>query len=295
MSRQEGPTHEVLELWNQLPDEARSDFTISFAIIREALGPDWMTKHLDPGALNPGILRLSGGTSQDEISRNYRSIDLAEIIINLKDVEGFPEHLSRMRTEEPEAGLAELHIGKMLYINQWEFRFVIPKGKKGSDYDFEIIYHGQAVAADAKCKVEATELSSKTITTTLCDSRSQLPRDDPGIFFIKIPQHWMSQPDWQRTTIQGALDFFAQGTGRIVSVVFYLEPLHYDTGTMIQGHLFKEVINKNHRFSRKFDCKLFERWKPPPVSVNSMPDYWIRLSNFPTGLPGYERAMREIR
>jgi hypothetical protein len=198
--------------------------------------------------------------------------------------------LSRMReAQNPEARYAELHIGKMLYINQWPFGFVKPQGQRGNDYDLEIICHNQKRCGDTKCKLESTEISSATITNTLQSSRDQLPPDGPGVFFIKIPQIWMANPDWQRITGQGAIDFFAMGTQRVASVVFYLEPLQYRDGLLGQGHLYLELTNQRHRLSRMFDWRLFERWKPPAVSPNTMPPFWVRLSNFPTGLPGYKR------
>jgi hypothetical protein len=176
----------------------------------------------------------------------------------------------------------------MLYINRWPFRFVKPQGiKGGANYDLEIFCNNHTVCADTKCKIESTKLSSGTITSTLTNARTQLPPDGPGIFFVKIPQKWMAQKGWQKITVQGVLDCFAIGTQRVVSVVIYVEPLHYTDGWLGHGHVFKEIPNPRHKLSTLFDWRLFEKWKPPPVSPNAMPSYWVRLSNFPTGLPGY--------
>jgi hypothetical protein len=176
----------------------------------------------------------------------------------------------------------------MLFINRWAFRFVTPQGKRGNDYDLEIISHNQLRCGDTKCKLESTELSSATITNTLKNSRTQLPPDGPGVFFVKIPQKWMEHPDWQKITGQGAIDFFATGTQRVASTFFYVEPLHYRDGYLSQGHLYLEIMNQRHKLNRLFDWHLFERWKPPSIAPNTMPPFWIRLSNFPTGLPGVQ-------
>jgi hypothetical protein len=171
---------QVLNLWNQLPEAQRSDFVISFEIIKEAMGIEWLRKHFDPDLTRPSIFKLGTRISEEEATRNYRGIDLAECIINLKDIDGIHECLSRMReAENPESGLAELHIGKMLYINRWPFRFIKPQGKRGNDYDLEIICHNQARCGDAKCKLESTELSSDTITTTLKNSAVNCRRTVP--------------------------------------------------------------------------------------------------------------------
>ena len=282
---------EVVALWNQLPEEHRSDFIVCFALIRESMGVEWLTRHFDPDLKRPSVFKIGHGTSEEEATRNYRAIDLAECIINLKDIEGIQECLSRIKeAENPEAGYAELHIAKMLYINEWPFRFVTPRGKRGDDYDLEIVCYNQQRCGDTKCKLESTELSSSTITSTLKNSRDQLPPDGPGVFFIKIPQRWMANPDWQRITGKGAVDFFETGTQRVASVVFYVEPLQYQSGWLRQGHLYLEIMNPRHRLSRLYDWRLFERWKPPPVALNTMPPFWIRLSNFPTGLPNYRQG-----
>jgi hypothetical protein len=288
MSESYEVTRELVALWEQLPDENRSDFTICFAIIRSFMGLEWLKQYFDPNLTKPSIFKISSGVSEEEATRNYRVIDLAELLINLKNIYGFNDCISRMRdSENPESGLAELHIAKMIYINRWPFRFVKPQGKRGNDYDLEIICHNQTMCADTKCKIESTDLSSSTITSTLENGRTQLPPNGPGVFFVKIPQKWMGQKGWERITAQGAIDFFAMGTQRVVSVVFYVEPLHYRDGWLSQGHRYLEIINPRHKLSRLFDWRLLENWKPPPVSPNAMPPFWIKLSNFPTALPGY--------
>jgi len=291
MSESHEVISDILALWNQLPAAHRSDFTICFSIIREAMGVDWLTKHFDPETKKSGVFKLGPGISEEEITQNYRAIDLAECIINLKDIQGVGECLARLReAHNPEAGYAELHIGKMLYINQWPFRFVKPQGKRGNDYDLEIEFYEQKRCGDAKCKVESTDISSETVTQTLKNSRTQLPPDGPGVFFMKIPQKWMGNPEWQRITVEGALDFFAMGTKRVLSVVFYVEPLHYKDGFLAQGHLYHEVLNPRHKFSGHLDWRLMDRWKPPAKSPNGMPPFWIRLSHFPTGLLGFGQS-----
>jgi hypothetical protein len=119
---------QIVSVWNKIPEEHRNDFTLCLSIIRETMGLKWLEKHFDPGLERASIFKIGGGTSEEEAARNYRVIDLAECMINLKDVEGISECLSRMReAQNPEARYAELHIGKMLYINQWPFRFVKPQ------------------------------------------------------------------------------------------------------------------------------------------------------------------------
>ena len=95
----------------------------------------------------------------------------------------------------------------MLYANEWQFRFVLPQGRRGDNYDLQIRYNNQLVCADVKCKIDSPVPDPNTITNTLKSSRTQLPDHKPGVFFIKIPQRWMEHRGWQKATVQGATDF----------------------------------------------------------------------------------------
>jgi hypothetical protein len=103
------------------------------------------------------------------------------------------------------------------------------------------------------------------------------PKDGPGVFFVKLPQEWMNHQGWQRATVQGARDFFAEGTGRISSVVFYLEPIelldfvaedgrHY---VAQQGHYFREEANPKRRYGKDLDWKLFESRSCLKLAISS--------------------------
>src|SRR5205807_649625 len=148
------------------------------------------------------------------------------------------------------------------FINEWDFWFVVRRGVRGKDYDFEIKYGSHIICGETKCKIEATPMSAKTIESVLQSNRDQLPADKPGIFFVKIPQSWMNEPHFSRTMSQGAQGFLSHGTGRVVSIVFYVEPIEVASQGILQGHRFSEVANPRRRFLRDTDCKLFDRWQP---------------------------------
>ena len=127
--------------------------------------------------------------------KGLRIIDLAEVVYNLQHVPNFDSCISRMRDGDIEGTAAELDLGRMLYLNQVSFRYVVPQGVKGKDYDAEIIFPDRIVAcADAKCALENTDLKAKAIFNKLEKARKQLPPDQPGIIFAKMPPHWMAAP-----------------------------------------------------------------------------------------------------
>jgi len=300
----EGPIirpRDLLATWRTLPLEMQNDTQIAVLIIKTFLGIDWINRHLQENTKNPGLLTIGGSLFEANLAR-VRIIDLAESLFNLCRIRGFRDCVERMKTAaNPEPSLAELHIGKMLYANDWPFRFVVPQGKRGDNYDLQINYYNQFVCGDVKCKVEATVPDSRTITNTLKSSRTQLPENKPGIFFVKIPQQWMEHVGWEAETINGAIDFFEQGTGRIVSVAFYAEPISIIAhpsrpghAMAQQGHHFSEIINPRRRFGKELDWRFFGRWRPtntnrPNIgSWNAMPPKYIRLFQFPEGLKGHE-------
>jgi hypothetical protein len=78
------------------------------------------------------------------------------------------------------------------------------------------------------------------------------------------------------------MDFFAQGSGRIVSVVFYVETYHLVGGRLAaQTQLRREVLNPRRRCGKNIDWKLLSRWQLPSNVVDGMPPKWVRLFDFP--------------
>jgi len=283
----------LITLWqNSIPElrDTLPELCVSFGIIHSFLGGEYFAKHFGPDAPDDGFFKLTpAGATNVEAARNYRVVDLAELLFNLQHIRGFARCVIQMRdAENPEPSYAELHVARMLYINDWQFRFVEPIGEKGKDYDFEINYFNNRVCADAKCKIEATALSANTVTKTLSANRTQLPKDRPSVFFVKIPPSWIETSEGQKTTIQGVEAFFAQGSGRVVSVGLYCEPLWFNNGILQQRHAYYEISNPRRRFGEKLDWRFFNRWRPPRQSHNVLPFKWIRLANFPAGMKGHE-------
>jgi len=247
----------LLLYWEQIPEEHKSDAVLCFEIIRWTMGQDWLRKHFDPDQKGSGVFKVGFGETNEEKAKNFKLVDFCECLVNLRYVDGIHHCVDRLKEAKDsaavEAGYAELHIAKMLYINEWPFRLIKPQNKRGDDYDLEIICYNQTRCGDTKCKLESTELSTATVAKTLKNSRDQLPVDGPGVLFIKIPQQWTVMPDWQKIVGQGAVEFFSRGTQRVASVVFYLEPLHFKDGWLMQGHERLEVANPRMRWCELFD------------------------------------------
>lgn len=260
------------------------DFTISLAVVKHFLSVDWVERHTSPFDPKDGYYRLNIEDGDERIAHKggYKLVDLGELLFNLQHISGFDACIDRMRDGNLEPTLCELDIGRMIYINDWSFKFIEPQYTKGTDYDFEIVFSPElTLCADAKCKIESTPLSEQTITNALTKARKQLPQDHPGVVFVKFPSEWMRIDGFEATLLQAANKFF-NSTTRIVSLIYYSAPINFKDGYMTHGHRFMEVHNAHGKFGKR-DWRLFNKWHPVPGVQNAMPPKWRRLVNFPRG------------
>jgi hypothetical protein len=168
------------------PTRENKSFLLATAVLKHYFGQGWIDRHLN----RPGYLQIDETNQTTMDLKGLRLIDLAEEIYNLQHVPNFDSCITRMRDGDIEGTAAELNFGRMLYLNQVPFRYVVPTGVKGQDYDAEIIYpDGTLACADAKCALETADLKAKAIWNKLGKARQQLPSDQPGIIFAKWPAH----------------------------------------------------------------------------------------------------------
>jgi hypothetical protein len=250
-------------------------FSISYIvagqIVKAFFGLEWLEKH---------ILDVSAPTDffkndwADDTRRNMhviRVIHLAEMLVNLKQVPGFHKIKAMMEQGDIEASYAEMEVGKLVAWSKHPFRFCDPTGQRGTSYDLEILFPGNRKAcAETKCKLEDTPRGEATLLNSLMDNRNQLPANEPGIFFVKLPQSWNQNGD-DDTHIQAmerVATQFMRGTGRVVSVKFYFSLALDFAGDTASIILFKDFTNRNHRFDRSID------WAFPVIE---QPESWVDI------------------
>ena len=169
------------------------------------------------------FLRAEIEAADDRLRGQERAIRLAEILFNLQAVEGIDGRVSALSDGPVEDTYAELEAGHYLRRRGVSFQFVTASGKRGLDYDGEILLpDGTKVNCEMKCKVESTQLSKASILSTLRYARRQLPRDELAIVFMKIPEAWLSQPEISAVSEQALSDFF-RSTSRVLAVVMRWE------------------------------------------------------------------------
>jgi hypothetical protein len=256
-------------------------WTLATSVIGHFLGKDWVKANVphQDGADATGFFQMDFSSTERRDAKTARLLDFAETLFNLQHVSGFDDRVAHMRTSDAEAALAELDLGRFLYIHGIDFRFVVPTGQRGRDYDCAVTYADHRTAcADAKCRTEASEIRPEYIRHSLQAARKKnLPNDEPGIVFVKVPQTWLESPDARHGLVKVASDFL-RNTKRVVLVVLYclVYFTHQEQRMMVIRHLLEEVENPNHRFDPTKSWRLFKGFQVPP-EWNGMPPHWHRI------------------
>jgi len=234
-----------------LRDTDRTYF-VALGVLKLFFGPQWVQQNLDPDR-GSGFLTQPFGEEAAMGMQSYRVIDLAELIFNLQGVDGFDNCIQQMLDGDVESAYAELDFGRMLQMHGQSFRYITRSGKKGEDYDIEIVAtDGLVICADAKCKVQANEFSPTSLRNTLNHARTQFPSDKPSAVFVKIPPHWLSSLERGAEILDVARKFL-RGTKRVVSVKIYVDHLVYENGVITHNQAFKEISNPSNRFDPERD------------------------------------------
>lgn len=253
---------ELQKVFDSLPAAARADwlsesFALACWVVKVYLGKDWFDRYVTPKGKKRSIFTIEETPGDAQELSFYRIIDLSEVLYNLQDISGFDECLERLRKGEIEGVFAELDLGRMLFGNQIEFKFVRPSGKRGADYDVELVYNNIVICGDAKCKIESTSFSHTTVDATLEKARRQLPNDRPGIVFVKIPPAWFTDRSVEHELADIAMDFL-RTTRRVVSVKYYTPWIAFRSrGVLVVEHRFKELSNPKTDFGDNLDLGHF--------------------------------------
>jgi hypothetical protein len=263
-------------------DKSRREFCLFSIVLCRVFGQEWCEQHI----INPNGADASGYLKLDftnDIARELKSLrmaHLAEMVFNLHTIQGFDSCIAQMKNGEIESGFAELEFGKLLYINDVEFRFVDPRNRaKGEAYDYEVTFpDGVTACADAKCKIESHEATASSVENTLIKARKQLPKDQPGIIFVKAQPHWFTDPEIYSMLGDVTRNFF-RNTQRIISVKYFVNQFDYLDDAILHTHRYREMSNPRNCFDPARTWQLFKP-SDQQSTWNGMPSKWVRLINF---------------
>jgi hypothetical protein len=239
------------------------------------LGPEWCSKNLqvDDKPSKKHFLMPSTETPEAELLTISRIITLADYLYNFYEIAGFSKYIYTFKSRtDIEASFAELEVAHLLKINGIPFKFAIPTGSKGTDYDLELILNNNTFApCETKCKLESNDISENSIFNSLNEvlKRKQLPQDRPSVVFVSVPSLWIIgtnfldgadnipilSKDIQEKLNNAASRIFLK-TSRILEIIFFSKAvidikneLGKDAYTFNMSLILDSIINQRSPFA----------------------------------------------
>ena len=258
-----------------LPGTSRFHFTIHAVIIRYFLGDDWFRNHLLPDAHPNSFLRPDFSTADVDPNYSARTLELAEMLLNLQHVRGFRRCLEHLALKQVQSGLAELQIGQVLQTRGVPFRYVEDGEATTVDIVFELPTRTEAFA-EIKCKEEETPYSDATLRRALAKARQQIGKDNAGVVFVKVPTAWVeiSQSHASERAdirlpapIVAAAKSTMRESSRIKKIIFYVVHYAYDPAWGLGAtHVTMEMSNLSNTAP----------WTDDPLGAYE-PGPWVRM------------------
>jgi hypothetical protein len=78
----------LIRTWQGFPEEFRNDSLLAVAVLKYALGEEWLDHHISPHARDPGVLTIRREESEGAEIAKMRMVELSESIFNLRRIHG---------------------------------------------------------------------------------------------------------------------------------------------------------------------------------------------------------------
>jgi hypothetical protein len=212
-----------------------------------------------PSSARKYLLTCNKGS--DEIRYMRRVTRLAEAVYNLQKAPGFQAYRKKIREEDFQSEFGALECAGHLYRPGLNFRFQEPVGKKTEDFDAVIeTASKRQMPCEFKTKLEETELTANSFRNALRHLKDQLPRGEPGIAVLKIPEAWTKIAMIRASFEEGINEVVRQST-RIAGVVIIWE--EYDFNNVYRPGYWAAITRFN--FTRN-------KWKDYGPDINAVLD-----------------------
>ena len=253
------------------------------------LGPEWIQQ------LNTSTSRLflfrKPIVRQNLLHEFNRLINLGEMLLNLRDIDGIGEVVGQLHDQQIELALAQLEVGRILAAHGIKFHFVGPYGGN-RNCGLELIFPQGVVAARSGIisKIGLREFRCKPVEEGLSRAGNQLTTDTPGVIFVRVPDEWlrtdemlrnryMANPHGDPSSIRFQLGDVARSFVRqhrhVVLVEFYSDQLWFGGKTMTTATRGLEIESVVHQFDQ------MKGWGLLTASTHDgsgAPNWWISLS-----------------
>jgi len=246
-------------------------YAAALPVLIDFLGMPWMAKHITGSSSPTDFFKNNWDLDDNYTKHNLRVIQLAESLLNLQFVPGFRSVLTRLKTDKPEAIIAEFETARLLSFSGISFKFRVPVKKARNDYDLDIFFEDHKAAGEIKCKIETTDPDFESLFRALKDSATdQMPKDRPCLFFVKIPHSWINDQLVENLEKSVVAPLFRRHK-RVVAIYFY-SILAVDLTThACPITLINHYLNSDHRFDRTV------RWDSLFDRLSGVPEWWLDI------------------
>jgi hypothetical protein len=238
--------------------EYELEYYLGHQILRFFLGDEWTEKSIfDHTPSNAGwyrksraFLRSDSSDVRENVRHQDRVIKLAECLYNLQHVSGMAERVALIEKESLESVFSEFQCARIMASPALQMRFVIPQGNAQSDYDAEITTPaGRPIFCEIKAKEEGSDVGQKTVENSIEVARKQLPKDQPGLVWITIPEQWASQIG-TKAVVDKAIERAFRNSDRLVAIVAAWEVWIDDGDFRSVQYRFHPTLNTESSYYR---------------------------------------------
>lgn len=199
----------------------------AFAVLECYLGKAWIKRNLLTERPDDFMVpRSEDPNNRDFVRASSRIVILAECLLSMQQTDGIVDRVDDLKKKDLEGCISELQGAMLLRAASIPFRFRREIGHKrdkikGGDFDVVAMVNGQQVNCEMKAKCEGTRPNRLALKRRLNDAKGQLPKDEPNIVFIRIPEDWM-MGDARQEVVCGIEGHF-RDSRRVTSVVIHWE------------------------------------------------------------------------
>ena len=244
-------------------------------VLRHFFGDQWVEQHLyGEGFLKPPSKFVDRQKQQQVGLAGYQ---LAEALFNLQEVEGFAGVHTRLLAGELEPCIGELDAAGFLKRRRERIRFVIPRGSLGDDYDLVMSRDEIDICCEVKVKLEAETLTEKGAFNSLEQARRQLPKDKPGLIFLRVVGN-TNRADLRSKAelIQRAVQRLFAQTQRVVRVILLTRVYEYVEGYQMARDLWRTIPNSKS----KYPVTLLDEFKHKHIIVDLHSPDWTYMAPY---------------
>jgi hypothetical protein len=221
----------VGEMFRDAPPEAIFSCMVSSIVIRDLLSEsfglespgkvvDWMAANIMKNASEVVYFRAEMPGDDYCPKQAARITELSELLFNLQTIPGIDKIFRRI-VDDPhsvEATIMELECFMLLVLSGHQFQITdLAKGKGDRMCECEVtLPGGRAVFCEVKAKDSLSKRTESGIYNKLSDARRQLPKEHPGVIFLRVDSKWFLE---SLDILEKAVQRLFRSSRRIAEVV----------------------------------------------------------------------------